>query len=119
MLIIDSSNFTHYAYKHYNNPQCVDVDEFYSDLKRFKYLKKLLNRYKETGVFSERLTLNHIIILQNLFGVKALKHLLEYKIENEHWSAIKSCLLFLKYINSDEYIHIQADPVVTRILERI
>jgi hypothetical protein len=118
-MLIDSSNFTQYAYENYNNPQCVVVDEFYSDLKRFKYLKKLLNRYQETGVFSERLVLNHIIILQNLFGVKALKHLLEYKIEKEHWSAIKSCLLFLNYIHSDEYINIQADPVVTRILERI
>lgn len=118
-MFIDSSNFTQYAYDHYSNPQCVDLDEFYSDLKRFKYLKKLLNRYQESGVFNERLILNHIIVLQNLFGIDALKHMLEYKIEREHWSAIKSCLLFLKYITHEEYLDVQADRIVTRILERI
>ena len=118
-MFIDSSNFTHYAYEHYTHPQCVDLDEFHSDLKRFKYLKKLLNRYKESGVFSERLILNHIIVLQNLFGISALKHLLEYKVEREHWPAVKACLLFLEYSTPDEYIDIQADRIVTRILERI
>jgi hypothetical protein len=118
-MLIDSSNFTQYAYANYNNPQCVDIEEFYSDLKKFKYLKKLFTRYKETGVFSERLVLNHIITLQNLFGVEVLKHLMEYKIEKDHWPALKACLYFLRYITDDEYIIIQADPVVTRILSRI
>lgn len=111
--------FEEFAYRYYNNPHCVDIDEFYSDIKRFKYLKKLLNRYIETGVFSERLILNHLIVLQNLFGIEPLKYMLEYKLEKNHWPAIKPCLLFLKYITDEEYTNIKADQVVTRILGRI
>ena len=59
---LDESNFILYAAAHYDNPQCYDTDEFYDDLKRFKYLKRLFNRYKETGELKERLILNHLIV---------------------------------------------------------
>ena len=68
---LDESNFLLYAAKHYDNPQCFDTIEFYEDLKRFKYIKRLFNRYIEDGDLKERLVLNHIVILFNLFGVKA------------------------------------------------
>ena len=60
---LDNSNFLLYAAKHYDNPQCFDTKEFYDDLKRFKYLKRLFNRYKETGDLKERLIINHLQIL--------------------------------------------------------
>lgn len=66
---LDPSNFLLYAAKHYDNPQCFDTLEFYEDLKKFKYIKRLLNRYVEDGELKERLILNHIVVLFNLFGV--------------------------------------------------
>ena len=65
---VDEFNFLLYAAKHYDNPQCYDTVEFYDDLKRIKYIKRLINRYIEEGDLKERLILNHIIILNNVFG---------------------------------------------------
>ena len=62
---LDDSNFMLYAAANYDNPQLYDTDEFYDDLKRFKYLKRLFNRYKETGELKERLILNHLIVIYN------------------------------------------------------
>lgn len=72
---LDDSNFILFAAKHYNNPQCYDTDEFYDDLKRFKYLKRLFGKYHESGELRERLILNHIIILYNIFGNEATRML--------------------------------------------
>ena len=114
---LDASTFKLFAYKHYNNPQCVDIDEFYDDLKKFKYLKKLLNKYNETGVFSHRLVLNHIITIYNLFGIDASNKMMEYKIEKQHWPAVNACLRFLGYVKPTETR--ETDHKVMRILEKI
>jgi hypothetical protein len=76
---LDESNFLLYAAKHYENPQCFDTIEFYEDLKRFKYIKRLFNRYIEEGDLKERLILNHIVIIMNLFGIKAATRMLFLK----------------------------------------
>jgi len=76
---LDETNFLLYAAKHYDNPQCYDTIEFYDDLKRFKYIKRLLNRYHEEGDLKERLILNHIIILNNVFGPTATTKMLFLK----------------------------------------
>lgn len=68
MDILTEDNFLLYAAKHYTNPYCFDTEEFYSDIKRFKYIKRLINRYKTFGDIKERLLLNHIIVLNNVFG---------------------------------------------------
>ena len=78
---LDISNFLLYAAKHYDNPQCFDTLEFYEDLKRFKYIKRLLNRYVEGGELKERLILNHIVVLFNLFGVHPAVKMLFLKCE--------------------------------------
>jgi len=77
---IDETNFLLYAAKHYNNHQCYDTVEFYDDLKRFKYIKRLFNIYIETGELRERLILNHIIILYNIFGIEATTRMLFFKL---------------------------------------
>ena len=74
--VVNEDNFVLYAAKHYNNPQCYDTEEFYDDLKRFKYIKRLFNRFEQTGELKERLILNHILILYNMFGDAATKLLL-------------------------------------------
>ena len=90
-------NFLMYAIKHYTNPSCLGRKEFEDDLKRFKYIKRLLKRYKKTTVISERLLLNHIILLHNVFG-EALVPMLFYKIECDHWSQVKTFLVYLNYL---------------------
>ena len=93
---LDSSNFLLYAAKHYDNPQCFDTLEFYEDLKRFKYIKRLLNRYVEDGELKERLILNHIVILFNLFGAHAAIRMLFFKCEG-----LERCLMpFLIFLNN-------------------
>jgi hypothetical protein len=73
---LTDANFIIYAAKHYDNPQCFDTEEFYDDLKRFKYIKRLFNRYEITGELKERLVLNHIVVLYNVFGPHATRMLL-------------------------------------------
>jgi len=65
---LDETNFVLYAAKHYDNPHCYDTLEFYDDLNRFKYLKRLFNRYEETGELKDRLIINHLTIIYNIFG---------------------------------------------------
>jgi hypothetical protein len=69
--VVNEDNFVVYAAKHYDNPQCYDTEEFLDDLKRFKYIKRLFNRFEITGDLKERLILNHIMVLYNLFGDQA------------------------------------------------
>ena len=80
---LDDTNFLLYAAKHYDNPQSFDTLEFYEDLSRFKYLKRLFNRYEDTGDLKERLILNHLIILYNLFG-SATTRMLFFKLQGYH-----------------------------------
>lgn len=95
---LDESNFLLYAAKHYDNPQCFDTVEFYEDLKRFQYLKRLFNRYKETGELKDRLVLNHIIILFNVFGTLPCTRLLFFKLGDHHSDVLKPILEFLGYM---------------------
>jgi hypothetical protein len=81
---LDSSNFLLYAAKHYDNPQCFDTKDFYDDLKRFKYLKRLFNRYKDTGELKERLIINHLQVLYNLFGAEATTRMLFFSLKKHH-----------------------------------
>ena len=101
-----------YAIKHYHNPSCEGMSEFNDDMKRFKYVKRLFRKYKESGILKERLLLNHIIILNNLFGAEASSTLLFFKIERQHWSALKSFLEFLNIMPEHDLIDIQSDVKV-------
>jgi hypothetical protein len=94
---LTEKNYIMYAMKHYNNPQCMNIDEFYNDLKRIKYIKRLLIRYVSSGDLKERLILNHLIILYNSFGPETTK-LLFFKIENQYWSQLKTFLVYLSYM---------------------
>lgn len=73
--VLDDSNFVIFAAKHYDNPQCLNTSEFIEDLNRFKYVKKLLNRYHEYGELKERLILNHLIVLYNCFDQETTRML--------------------------------------------
>jgi hypothetical protein len=93
---LDGNNFLLFAAKHYDNPQCHDMTEFYDDLKRFKYLKRLFVKYQESGELRERLILNHLIILYNVFGESATR-MLFLKLEG-HYSYLKPFIVMLGYM---------------------
>ena len=92
---LNESNFLLYAMHHYDNPQCNSVQEFEEDLKKFLYLKKLLSRYKNNGELRERLILNHIIVLYNIFG-EAATRMLFYKIDESCWDVLATFLVYLE-----------------------
>src|SRR5210317_2230175 len=122
MMIFDElteQNVLLYAAKHYYKPQFSDIEEFYEDLKRFKYIKRLLNRYLEQDELAERLILNHLIVIFNSFGIEASLNILDLKLENRHWPVIKPFLVFLKYIRNDQYTGIVMDPNVVECLRKI
>jgi hypothetical protein len=93
---LDGNNFLLFAAKHYDNPQCHDTTEFYDDLKRFKYLKRLFVKYQESGELRERLILNHLIILYNVFG-EAATRMLFLKLEG-HYPYLKPFIVMLGYM---------------------
>ena len=111
---LNDENFTLFAIRHYDNPQCTSTEEFYEDIRRFRYLKRLLKRYKKTGELRERLILNHLIVLCNLFGVDNTIKMLEFKLEKEFWPTIKTCLLYLGYVNEDWRQDITMDKEVVK-----
>lgn len=126
---LDETNFLLYAAKHYDNPHCYDTLEFYDDLNRFKYIKRLFNRYEETGELKERLIINHLTVLYNIFGVEPATRMLFLKLRG-HFHLLKPFLVLMGYmpdivhnigidskniINSD----IPMDPHIVEILRNI
>ena len=116
---ITSNNVIMFAIKHYDNPQCEGEKEFYDDMKKFKYIKRLLRKHKDTDVLKERLLLNHIIVLNNLFGAEACVILLLFKIQREYWETLKSFLLFLNIIRDDELKDVNENKKVSELLGRL
>jgi len=116
---LTNNNLILYAAKHYHNPTCIDGEEFFDDLNRFKYVKRLLNKYKNSGEISERLILNHLIVIFNVFGNVAGVEILASKVELEHWSALKPFLIFLKVIKYDEITGIEMDKYVIEKLREL
>ena len=108
-----------FAIRHYNNPQCEGEKEFQDDLKRFKYIKRLLRKYDETNILKERLLLNHFIVLKYVFGTDACATLLLYKIQREYWSIMKSFLLYLNILREDELKDVEEDTKVQQVLKEL
>ena len=94
---LDDSNFILYAAANYDNPQCYDTDEFYDDLKRFKYLKRLFNKYRETNELKERLILNHLTVIYNVFGPMSGTRMLFFKLEG-YYDLLKPFLVFMNFM---------------------
>ena len=116
---ITPDNVLMYAIRNYTNPHCEGEKEFEDDLKRFKYIKRLLRKYYDTKVLKERLLLNHIIVLNNVFGPDACATLLLYKIQPEYWPTLKSFLLYLNIIREDELKETDKDEFVFEVLRKL
>ena len=108
---LNDDNFILFAIKNYENPQAVTKEDFDKDLNHFKYIKRLLKRYKNTGVLKTHLLLNHFIILYNIWG-EATTPMLFFKIDQDLWSSMKAFIMFLNRFPEypRTYIHdIQVD----------
>ena len=110
---LNEKNFLLYAMQHYNNPQCIEVEEFNDDLKKIKYIKRLFNQYVAEGTLKERLLLNHIIIFYNVFPPKAATRILFYKIEEKFWPILKTFLFYLKLMPEDKIESIMGREIKT------
>ena len=93
---LNEGNFLMFSMKEYNNIQCIDIEEFYDDLKKIKYIKRLFNIYLNDGQLKERLILNHLIVFYNVFPIQAGTRILFYKIEEHFWPMLKTFLIFLE-----------------------
>ena len=116
---LTEKNLILFAAQNYRKPNFSDIEEFYEDLKRFKYVKRLLNRYLDQNELVERLILNHIIILCNSFGIKNALKIFELKLNDKHWPVIKPFLVYLRYIKDDQYTGISMDQNIVSVLRKI
>ena len=91
---LNEDNYVMFAIKHYENPHAVTQEDFYEDLKRFKWIKRLLKRYQTTGILKSHILMNHFIIVYNVFG-EAATPLLFFKIDRELWPIIKAFVVYL------------------------
>jgi hypothetical protein len=126
--VLNDENFVLFTSKKYLNTQCTTDTEFFEDLSRIKYIKKLLTRYVETGELKERLILNHLIVLNNVFGYEYLARILYLKMENQ-FNMIKPFLVLLNIMPDEiedvrkrgklDLTGIQMDPVIVEKLRGI
>ena len=110
---LNEKNFLLYAMKHYDNPQCVEVDEFNDDLRKIKYIKRLFNQYAMDGTLKERLLFNHIIVFYNVFPVRAATRILFYKIEEQFWPMLKTFLIYLHFMPEAKIESIMGREILT------
>ena len=108
-----------YAQQNYDNPTFTKEQEFLDDLKRFKYLKRLFRRYTLTGEIKVRLIVNHIVVLQNVFGVEAACVLLLYKIDEQYWPILKTVLKHLDYLYPHELKDVLVDENIQELLKEM
>jgi hypothetical protein len=121
---LTEENYILYAMKNYDNPQCMGMREFQEDMARIVYLKRLFRRYKKSGVLRDRLILNHIITLYNVFGMEAATRLLFFRIEADLHDILKTFLVFLEYLPSQQpKYQVDADIIAlgidTKIADRL
>ena len=113
------SNFFVFAAKHYYKPRFVDSEEFYEDLGRFKYVKRLLNRYIDNGELSERLILNHLIVVFNVFGIYPALQIFDLKLDEKHWPVVKPFFMKLQAIPPGVLPDVPMDAYVVEELRKI
>ena len=113
-MIFNDDEFNEYAINNYRNPNCISVLEYLEDLNKIKYIKRLINKYVEKGELRERLILNHIIFLSNVFGVEATVNMLKFKIEKKNHMILNAFFILLGYVDTTEIY----DSILTEEIKR-
>ncbi len=115
---LNEDNFLLFAIKNYENPQAVTEEDFHKDLNHFKYIKRLLRKYKKDGELRSDLLINHFIILYNIFG-DATTPMLFYKMEDNMWTVIKTFVVFLNKLPEHPKTHIHDIPIDNNCLKEL
>ena len=115
---LTEDNYVLFAIKYYDNPSAVTKEDFLDDLRRFKYIKRLINKYLKNGEVKLHLLLNHIIIVYNVFN-EAATPLLFFKMDKEYWSIIKSIMIFLERYPSVETATLKKIPINEQIIKEL
>ena len=115
---LNDDNFLLFAIKNYENPQAVTKEDFRKDLNHFKYIKRLIKKYKKTGELKTHLLINHFIILYNIFG-EATTPMLFFKIDREMWMQIKTVMVFLNRLPEYPKTYIHDIPVDLNCLQQL
>lgn len=113
---LTQGNYMMFALLHYDNPYCKDITEFFEDIKRLHYIRRLFKRYSEDNVLKERLIINHLVTFYNVFESKAATRILFYKVEKEFHPILKTFLVYLNRISLDKYTEISLDE---NIIEKL
>jgi len=116
---LNDENFVLFASRHYDNPQCMSVEEFHHDLQRFKYLKRLLRRYMDNNDLQERLILNHLVVIYNVFGIEPANRMMLFRMEEQYWSPLKTFLIYLNYLRDDDMIETPLDMTIVERLRKL
>lgn len=115
---LNENNFLLFAIKNYNNPHALTERDFHRDLNHFKYIKRLLNRYKNTGELKVHLLINHFIILYNVFG-DATTPMLFHKMESDLWNITKTFIVFLNRLPEYPHCYIHDIPIDQRCMSEL
>jgi len=115
---LNEDNYLFFAIKNYNNPSCATKEDFFTDMNRFKYLKRLFKKYVKSGELKTHLILNHIIVLYNIFD-DAATPLLLYKLDRELWEPLKTFLIFIDRWPPTLMPELSVDKECKKILESI
>jgi len=115
---ITKDNWLLFAQQNYDNPTLQKEQEFYDDIKRFKYLKRLFRKYRITKKIKVRLAVNHVIVLSNVFGVEVAVTLLLFKIDRVYWPYLKSILNNLNYLYPHELNNVNTDKQIDELLNK-
>ena len=116
---ITKDNWLLFAQHYYDNPTLEDEKEFYEDIKRIRYLKRLFRKYSVTGNLKVRLVVNHLIVLQNVFGAEVAIALLLFKIDMKYWGILKTFLEYLEYVYPHELNDQELDINIKKMLEEL
>ena len=116
---ITKDNWLLFAQQNYDSPNLDSEKEFYEDVKRFKYIKRLFRKYKSTGELKTRLVINHLIVLQNVFGADVAISLLLFKVDKHYWPVLKACLDYLGYLYPHELNDIETDKNIEEMLKQL
>jgi hypothetical protein len=109
---LTNGNYMMFALLHYDNPHCKDITEFFEDIKRLHYIRRLFKRYYDDNVLKERLIINHLVTFYNVFENKAATRILFYKVEKQYHPVLKTFLVFLNRIPLEKYVEIGLDESI-------
>jgi len=116
---LTSGNYMMYALLHYDNPHCKDIKEFFEDIKRIHYVRRLLKRYYIDSILKERLILNHLITFYNVFESKAATRILFFRVEKSFYPALKTFLVYINKMPTNQHEEVALDEGIIKVLRKL